>query len=187
MLTESLIQQGADVNAANVNVVTRFGRTPLHYAVSKNAVAIAEVLLKHGANPNTNADTFGRTPLHYAAQKNAVAIAEVLLKHGADPNAKNRDGQTPLHYAAQKNAVVMAEVLLKHGADPNAQAEYPTLLTPLAQAALTNAAAIAEVLLKHGADINIKNNRGETPLDRTAHETGVLLRRYMLSHSSGQE
>ena len=54
--------------------------------------------------------------------------------------------------------------------------------TPLHLAARKNAVAAAEVLLKHRADINAKDTRGRTPIDRAAHETAVLLRRYMLNH-----
>ena len=110
-------------------------------------------------------------------------MAEVLLRHGADTNAKDL-GRMPLHYAALINAHAMAEVLLKHGADINVKDDD---WRPLHYAAAKNAHATAKVLLKHGADINAKDTRGRTPIDRAAHETAVLLRRYMLSHSGSQE
>ncbi len=40
--------------------------TPLHAAVKRNQIMVAEALLEHGANPAAR-DHFGLTPLHLAA------------------------------------------------------------------------------------------------------------------------
>jgi len=58
----------------------------LYTTFGKARVAVAEVLLKAGADPN--ADMRGVTALHFAARKGYVRLAELLLAGGADPNLR---------------------------------------------------------------------------------------------------
>ena len=41
--------------------------TPLHWAVKRNFISLADQLLKRGAKRNPQ-DLLGRTPLHFAAK-----------------------------------------------------------------------------------------------------------------------
>ena len=195
VLTQSLLEQGAKVNAKD-----NYGWTPLHRAASVDASAVAAVLLKQGAKVNAK-DNYGWTPLHRllkqgakvnakdngglgftplhrAAWEDASAVAAVLLKQGADVHAKDNGGRTPLHRAAYKDASATAQVLLDNGAEVNAQDNYGR--TPLHRAAYRDASATAQVLLDNGAEVNAKNNYGNTPLHRArgASATAAVLRRY---------
>lgn len=58
------------------NTRSRDGKTPLMVAPS---VAIADLLLQHGADPNAE-DDLGKTPLDYAAEYNRIAVAQRLLE-----------------------------------------------------------------------------------------------------------
>ncbi len=156
VLTQSLLEQGAKVNAKD-----NYGWTPLHRAAEKDASAVAQVLLKQGAKVNAK-DNYGWTPLHRAAQEDASSAAAVLLKQGADIHAREEDGWTPLHWAAVKDASSVAAVLLKQGAKVNAKTN--TGITPLHWAAVKDASSVAAVLLKQGAKVNAKTNTGITPL-----------------------
>ena len=180
-LAQSLLHQGADVNAKatlhasisphwtafldkmEINDDDREGadNTPLHAAALSNAYAAAEVLIRNGADINAKDDD-GGTPLHAAAVANACAVAEVLIQNGADINAKDDDGLTPLYAAALSNAYAAVEVLIQNGADINAKDNNG--LTPLHYAAWSNAYAAVEVLIQNGADINAKDNNGLIPL-----------------------
>jgi hypothetical protein len=132
---------------ADVNSLDKRGRSPLHYACSKNEVAAADALLRHGAKVN-QANNDGNTPLHIAAggyvktlsrpQTTEAAgvktttveqvnlecdgVVKLLLQNGAEVNVKNKAGQTPLAIA-------------DHPTDPFAQANPLT----------------AELLKKYGA------------------------------------
>lgn len=59
-----------------------------------NVLAILELLLKKGANPNlpVTYPVRGRTPLMLAAQLDAVDIIRLLMRYGADPYQKDSDG-----------------------------------------------------------------------------------------------
>ena len=71
-VTELLIANGADVNVADMALMT-----PLHFAVVFDHKEIAELLIANGADVNAN-DIGGGTPLDYA---NGV-VANFLRKHG---------------------------------------------------------------------------------------------------------
>ena len=174
----------------------RTGRTLLHDAAYKNAPETAEVLLKHGADPNAT-DNVANTPLHKAMISNAPETAEVLLKYGADPNATDVYGYTLLSGVVIANDYKMTEILLKHGADPNAIGDSGDMnfktrrtraieraKTPLHTAAYSNASETAEVLLKHGADPNARDNFGSTPLHTAARENDHEIAKVLLKHGA---
>uniref|UniRef100_A0A6N2LKK1 ACB domain-containing protein n=1 Tax=Salix viminalis TaxID=40686 RepID=A0A6N2LKK1_SALVM len=77
----------------SVNLKDSEGRTPLHWAVDRGHLNIAEVLV--GKNADVNAkDKDGQTPLHYAAVCEREAIAEYLVKQNADTDARDNDDQS---------------------------------------------------------------------------------------------
>ena len=68
------------------------GLTPLHVACHYDQEASAVVLLKHGADINSD-DGAGWTPLHHAAYDGYHLIVRFLLERGANPFAQIRTGQ----------------------------------------------------------------------------------------------
>jgi ankyrin repeat protein len=86
-------------------------------AYGKEQAAIAEILLKAGAN--VHARCLGITPLHLVANKGYVDIGALLIEHGADVNCavKARDGMvTPLAMAIKAKQPKMEALLRQHGA-----------------------------------------------------------------------
>ena len=81
---------------------------------------VAEILLKHGAEPNTVLDD---VPLiHYACWSNDAQLASVLLSHGADVELRDVYGRTAVHQVAQAGHFGdIVEVLLEHQSDINAR------------------------------------------------------------------
>ncbi|XP_026862093.2 ankyrin repeat domain-containing protein 31 isoform X1 [Electrophorus electricus] len=71
------------------------GWSPLHEAVLSNRYAIAETLLKAGAQIDPLGHE-GVTPLHDAVVLGHFKIIDLLLKHGADPLLKNENGDTAI-------------------------------------------------------------------------------------------
>lgn len=103
---------------AEVNVVSRESMkvTPLHSAAAARQVAIARLLIAHGANVNATQPESRFTPLHEAALNGDVEFAKLLLEHGAEINAKMKDGKTPLAMALAGGQTEMAAFLRDRGA-----------------------------------------------------------------------
>jgi ankyrin repeat protein len=70
-----LLEHGANPNIQE----NKYGKTPLHYAVSRCLE-----------------NKFGRTLLHFTVSRRNVDVARVLLDHGADPTISDNEGMTPL-------------------------------------------------------------------------------------------
>ncbi len=77
--------------------------------------AIAELLLKSGANANA-----GETAL-WLAESNREGVAEVLVRAGTDVNKADANGDTPPSVAANKAIVAL---LLESGVNKNAVNQF---------------------------------------------------------------
>lgn len=106
-MVELLLLKGAKVNQVSRNDIRM---APLHGAVSSGLVAIAQILLEHGANVNTRQGA-GYTPLHQAAYNGHAEMVELLLRHGADLEAHLPNGKTPLNLALEKFHHEIAELI----------------------------------------------------------------------------
>ncbi|XP_047108742.1 ankyrin-3-like [Schistocerca piceifrons] len=96
----------APVNSGSI----KYG-TPLMYACWKGHLAVANVLLKNGANINLS-NSSGITPLHYAAKFGHHEILCTLLQHGAVYNARTKTGKkTPLNFAQEEGKQEVTDTL----------------------------------------------------------------------------
>jgi ankyrin repeat protein len=111
------IQCGADIECRD-----HYGRTPLYHALTRGHLSLAELLVRQGANVNTQFGKRRQTLLHWAAEQGAYGVASFLLQHQADVNSRRIDGITPLHLAARKGHTYLVNLLLRNGADFDARA-----------------------------------------------------------------
>jgi uncharacterized protein len=74
--------------------------SPLHSAAAASHLALVDLLLRHGADPNAG-ESNGMTPLHTTAGNGNREIAAVLLRAGADRTRQSHDGRTPADIARQ--------------------------------------------------------------------------------------
>jgi ankyrin repeat protein len=79
-LVEALLAAGADVNEANDR-----GATPLHQAGYSNQCAIADLLIRNGADLDVEAHGSGGTPLVFALFWGHREVADLLGRHSAAP------------------------------------------------------------------------------------------------------
>lgn len=90
-----LLNAGADVNRLSQDR----GYSPLMDAVQKGDVAIAQILLDHGADGNLKSKD-GQTALIIAAGRGDLSISKLLVSHGADPSIKDSLGMSAISYAS---------------------------------------------------------------------------------------
>jgi ankyrin len=162
-LVKALFARGADPNARLKKRMPRVGRF-LGGAFSVNQV--------------------GATPLWLAAHLADVPMMRLLVENGADPLMASEDGSTPLMMAVGldnsegwerhgipwhgERAVLLnmyleaAKYAVELGADVNAVSK--TGLTALHAAALVGGNDLVDFLAGHGAKVNVKDNKGRTPL-----------------------
>ena len=109
---EMLLARGALPNRASNNAQRV---TPLHSAVAHQHVAIARMLIAHGAEVDARQES-DFTPLQEAAHHGSVELVRMLLAAGATVDLRNAFGKTALDYAQENgNAEVTALLEQKGG------------------------------------------------------------------------
>src|SRR5262249_10530822 len=107
-LVKSLLQQHADVNAAQGD-----GMTALHWAAMRDDATLAQILIGAKANLDPMTRLGNYTPLYLAAKNGNANVAEVLLKAGADGNQmSSTTGATVLMVAAGAGSARIVEALI---------------------------------------------------------------------------
>lgn len=149
---------------------------PLGAAINIHDVAIAELLLEFGADPNAR---YGReTVLHQATKQGQVQIVELLLDAGAEVRQRDfvtatRDGQTRI-----------MELMLEHGANADAPAGGASMGTwPVQAAAEHNQLASLGFLLARGARVSLPEARYQ-PLHYAARNGHAEAARLLLDHGA---
>ena len=121
-LVKSLIKHGAPVDEWDLEHY----ETPLLRACDPPNIAVAQVLLDHGANANDRRGD-GESPLRLCVQAQDLELAKLLLKHGAGNTINDYGGVwglTALAHAAANYDIDMINLLLNEGADPEKRSEF---------------------------------------------------------------
>ena len=160
------------------------GRTLLHDAAAAGNLAVVELLLSLGADPNSH-DGGGHTPLYSVGNECAVAGAAMvvlaLVRAGAAVDAHaGVKNCTALHMAARRDNQEVAKALLDCGA--NLEARDSLGETPLRRAVNCNKIRVASLLLANGADVHSAGSKGLTPL-LAARSAGM--KQLLQSYASG--
>ena len=125
----------------------RWSRTPYLLALARGRTAIAELLLKAGANAHAK-DHVGRGAIFHAVASRNLDCVSWLLARGAAVGVddKSESGGTALADAVASDDTPMIDLLLASGADPNhKQVGFSALASARSLAAATR-------LLQAGAD-----------------------------------
>ena len=146
----ALVKQRADVNAAQGD-----GATPLHWAVHRDDLAIADLLIRAGARANA-ANDLGMTPLHLACTNRSAAMVERLLTADADPNAALPSGETVLMTCARAGDARAVKALLARGAAVNAS-EREHRQTALMWAVAQRHPDVVQLLVEAKADLRARS------------------------------
>jgi ankyrin repeat protein len=168
---QKLIQQKADVNAAQVD-----GATALHWAVYRDEPELADILIRARADV-TAANSEGVTPLSMAALYGNAAMIDKLIKAGADAKQRGPNGETMVMLAARNGNPQAVTVLLEAGADVNAR-EPIRGTTALMWAIEQKHPEAVKVLLAAGANATAKSGGAGLPRNYMAprlNQRAVLL------------
>ena len=194
-LVELLCRRGADVGQRGFN-----DYTALHLAAAQGDLAMVELLLQHGADPNqiTRIDDM-ETPLELAeragnrdvanrlrplttrltweqaAAGGDVRVLRRLRRDGHDIDAEDGYGLTALMRAAHAGQREAVQWLVAQGADLDHTSKFH--LSALMLAVIGNHDKIARMLVRAGADMSIKGTgapgfAGKTAAD-LAEEAGA--------------
>ena len=111
-MVQVLLGYGVDVNALN-----DAGCTPLDFASRdghRNDSRVVQLLIEHGADPNTRASRSGFAPLHRASEHGRFEVVRLLIDHGANVEVQDKYGRTPLNVASGDQREEILELLLEH-------------------------------------------------------------------------
>jgi len=145
--------------------------TALVWAATRNDLAMADLLLRAGANVK-GVNEFGATALYAAAAQADPAITARLLAAGADPNTALFSGETPLMEASRRGNLATVRALLAAKADPNARESnggQNALMWALSQ----RHPAVVDELLKSDANVHAGSKTGFTPMMFAAQQGDV--------------
>ena len=154
-MASSLLSRGL-----NSNFATQSGLTPLYTAVHYGHEDMVNLLLKFGANPDTQEQ--GERVLELAARKGELNIVDALLKNRADPEKPSATSYTPLISASNNGHVAVVGTLLSFGAVTDARDKNG--LTALLHASREGRLAVVELLLSYEANPNVTDHFGLSPL-----------------------
>ncbi|GAB1601619.1 E3 ubiquitin-protein ligase MIB1-like isoform X2 [Argonauta hians] len=168
------------------------GYTALHLAALNNHVEVAELLVDQGKANMDIQNVNLQTALHLAVERQHTQIVRLLVREKCNLNVPDKDGDTPLHEALRHHTLSQLRQLqdmqdVSRAVEPfggmtsignnnpdtdsnsqqNAVWKRTTLLMGLGTPGgdKKSSASIACFLAASGADLNIKNKKGQSPLD----------------------
>ena len=166
----ALLEQGADVNAAQVD-----GMTALHWAAYHDDLQTTKLIVAAGASVDAR-NRYGVAPLSLACKNGNAAIVELLLESGADPNTSLPGGETALMTAARTGKLGPVLALIARGADVDAAERKGQ--TAMMWAAADGHTKVVDALIDAGADFRTPLKSGFAPFFFAVREgrTDVVLR-----------
>jgi ankyrin repeat protein len=136
----ALLQKQADVNAPQID-----GAVALHWAIYKDDLELADMLLGAGAKPDV-ANREGVTPLHMACLYGNARMIDRLLKSGANAKQLGPAGETMLMLAARNGNPEVLTLLIAAGVDVNTREKIRGTTALMWAAEQKHPAAVAALL-----------------------------------------
>lgn len=155
---EALIKERAPIDGRQPD-----GATALHWAAHWDEDAIAERLLKAGADVHAE-NELGVTPLDLACTNGSASMVRRLIAGGARvDHVVGTSGVTALMTCARTGSAPAVQALLERGAPVNAAESFKGQ-TALMWAIAERHHDVVRLLIAHGADVRGKSTGGFTPL-----------------------
>jgi len=151
----------------SLDVVDKFGRTPLMYSCLGDYSECAELLIKYGADVNLK-DSLGRTPLLWAALKGNFSCLKLLLSRGADWKEKDNEGQTSLHLCISHKCSKCSTYLFRYIPLGAVDDQDVNKRTAMHTAASFGNVDQVRLLINKNSNVGIPDIEGKTPLHLAA-------------------
>jgi ankyrin repeat protein len=138
-------------------VLPKHHETLLEFAFRSKSYAVAEALLRKGADVNKIAGTI--SPLMMAVRDGQLKYVHLVLKYGADVSFVNRFGESALLFAVKAGNSQLIDLLLEKGAGStvNQMASHMKSELPLIIAVVNGCLPCVVSLIRGGADVNKKS------------------------------
>ncbi|KAF5567238.1 ankyrin 1 [Fusarium phyllophilum] len=165
-------------NGANPNIPGPSG-PPLHWAVAHARIDVLDMLLKAGADPQSEAlkKPLLVTSVGSELKEAGLSVLKSLLELKSDVNCKDDEGSTPLITLIRSYENKPADecmqrdkalgMLIDHGADVSLPDNG--MWTPLQYAVMVNYGNAVQMLLEAGADPNLTFKENRAPLCSALH------------------
>uniref|UniRef100_UPI003AAA81CC ankyrin repeat and SOCS box protein 15-like n=1 Tax=Centroberyx gerrardi TaxID=166262 RepID=UPI003AAA81CC len=140
---------------------TAEGETFLTLAVRAGLVENVQMLLEHGASPQTP-NSKNESPLLLAVRAGSYELVSSLISGGARVEQVCLKKWTAVHEACRLGGVDIMELLLQHGGRVAETDQHG--VSPLGIAAEHSHAEVLELLIKNGADVNDQAPNGDSVL-----------------------
>ena len=143
-----------------LNVFDRWGKSPLHYAVSTPDTTISRKLIAGGAKLSL-VDSNHATALMYALDGGMIETIDLLISNGAQCEGVDIEGRSTLHYAVSRDWVNVVERLVQNGANVN-DADNTGILPIHLAAFYGNPNVVRWFMAQPSVQINNKSNNGDS-------------------------
>ena len=157
----SLVKDLITNPSQDINAKGGYHGSPLHVALQKDELKIAELFLMHGGSVDAR-DKSNWRPLEKVLDDGHIEALQLLLKYKANVNALDQCQWTPLRRASSNGQILVVRLLLQNGAQVNGADALGW--TPLHLASFNGHAKVTRLLLENGANVNAQTKGGFTPL-----------------------
>ena len=173
------VQYLIEQRRVNIHLVNLNNESAIHHVLSANQWAVADYLVRQGANLECcDTQGVGLLSLIAAQPANLPALQALWSQCAANVQerlleTRNLLGKTPLHIAAMQGSVELVtwfvdELQKNHCATPYALVDKAGY-TPLHEAAQYGHVAVCNYLMSLGADPYVLNINGDAPIHLSSH------------------
>ena len=160
LINENNINKLESINSNVLKSKNNDGDTPLMYAILKDKIDIAKLLIDKGCKLDMQ-NNDGDTPLMLSV-KYSKDIPKLLIESGCNLNLQDKAGNTPLMISILKGRIDIARLLIESGCYLNLQnsRDYTALMFAVG----FNEINTTKLLIESGCNLNKRNKDKDTAL-----------------------